>query len=137
MRAQVFEQELTIKEQHLDTFGHVNNAVYLQIFEQARWDIISAGGYGMETIREKGQGPVILEAHLKFLHEVRNRQQVCIRSTITEYRGKVGSMRQTLLDSDGRECCDASFVFGLWDIRARKLVPPTQEWLAALGIEAR
>ena len=30
-----------IKEKDLDTLGHVNNAKYLELFEEARWDFIT------------------------------------------------------------------------------------------------
>lgn len=37
----IFQYDMVIKIHHLDTFGHVNNAAYLQIFEEARsWDIL-------------------------------------------------------------------------------------------------
>ena len=37
----IYEYEKTILEQHLDTFGHVNNAAYLVLYEEARWDFIT------------------------------------------------------------------------------------------------
>ena len=42
MLGSVHEYALVIREQHLDTFGHVNNAKYLEILEEARWDLITA-----------------------------------------------------------------------------------------------
>lgn len=32
---------LTVRGYELDSYGHVNNAVYLQYLEQARWEIIN------------------------------------------------------------------------------------------------
>jgi thioesterase-3 len=127
---------LLIHEQHLDSFGHVNNAVYLQILEEARWDLITRNGYGLERIRESGIGPVILEVRLRFRRELRNRQRVTIRSWVESYAGKLGSLQQHILDEAGNLCCDALFSVGLFDLNARKLVAPTPEWLAALGLRA-
>ena len=42
------EYPMTILEHHLDTFGHVNNAMYLQLFETARWQWITDGGDGFD-----------------------------------------------------------------------------------------
>src|SRR5690606_24856377 len=92
MTDKTHEYELLIQERHLDTFGHVNNATYLQIFEEARWDLIDSRGYGMGKIRETGLGPVILEAHVKFRREVKNRTRVTIRSDLVEYEGKIGKL---------------------------------------------
>ena len=33
----MFSYKVKIRESHLDTLGHVNNAVYLVLFEEARW----------------------------------------------------------------------------------------------------
>lgn len=130
-----FRYELTIRESHLDTFGHVNNAVYLTLFEEARWDVITSNGYGMDKIRETGAGPTILEAHLKFLKELRLRQRVVIESRMTSQQGKIGRMTQELRNEKGDLCCTLEIVFGLFDTRARKLIEPTTEWMRAVGLQ--
>ncbi len=35
-----YEYPITVRGYEIDSFGHVNNAVYLNYFEQARWDIL-------------------------------------------------------------------------------------------------
>ena len=44
--------QATIKETQVDILGHLNNAVYLELFEIARWDIIHARGYGLKKMIE-------------------------------------------------------------------------------------
>ena len=66
----------TVKSKHCDLYGHVNNASYLTLFEEARWDLVAANGYTLETVKETGKGPVILEANIKYLKEVRDGAQV-------------------------------------------------------------
>ncbi len=134
MLGPIHDYELLIHEQHLDTFGHVNNAAYLQILEEARWDLITRNGYGLEEIRKHGIGPVVLEVQLRFRRELRNRQRVRIRSWVEGYSGKVGQFTQHILDEEEQVCCEASFTVGLFDLAARRLVPPTPEWLTALGL---
>ena len=193
------DYELLIQEQHLDTFGHVNNAAYLQILEQARWDLVTRNGYGLDevhrrqvgpvvleirlrfrrelrnrqrvTIRswveslagktgkfeqqileqarwdlvtrngygldevhERKIGPVILEIRMRFRRELRNRQHVTIRSWVESYAGKTGKLEQHILDDAGNLCCEAAFTVGLFDLATRKLIEPTPEWLAALEL---
>jgi YbgC/YbaW family acyl-CoA thioester hydrolase len=36
----MFEFKLNVRGYELDSYGHVNNAVYLNYFEQARWEIL-------------------------------------------------------------------------------------------------
>ena len=129
------EYSLLITEKHLDVFGHVNNAAYLEIFEEARWDWITRNGYGLREIRERGLGPVILEARLRFQREVTNREPVVIRSRTVEYQRKIGRVEQVMTLADGTVACSAEFVIGLFDLQARKLVRPTPDWLRAVGID--
>jgi hypothetical protein len=35
---------------------------------------------------------------------------------------------------DGEDCCHAEFVFGLFDLKERRLILPTPEWLCAIGL---
>lgn len=128
------EYPVLIRDEHLDAFGHVNNAVYLALFEEARWDLITRGGYGMDKIRETGLGPVVLEATLRFQREVTGGAKVVIRSRSLEYRGRLGRMEQVMALADGAPACTAGFLFGLFDLTRRKLVKPTPEWLKAIGL---
>lgn len=130
----VHEYDLLIREHHLDTFGHVNNARYLDILEEARWDLITRNGFGLDRVLRERIGPTILEVNLKFQRELRNRQQVKVRTWIESYPGKVARMVQQILDDQGQLCCEAQLATGLFDLKARKLVAPTPEWLRAIGL---
>jgi YbgC/YbaW family acyl-CoA thioester hydrolase len=129
----VHERSLLIRESHLDTFGHVNNATYLQIFEESRWDWITDGGFGLGEIRERRQGPTIVEIQIRFMRELINREMIIVRTELGEIRGKIFDVRQSILKADGAVACEAVFRCGLFDLAARKLIPPTPQWLAALG----
>jgi len=127
-----FEYPVLIHERHLDSFGHVNNAAYMEIFEEARWHWITGNGFGLDEIRKRQIGPVVLEAHLYFLRELLNRDKIIVKSRCLEYRGKIAQMEQTMIRADGLAACRAEFKFGLFDLKARKLIRPTPQWLAAL-----
>ena len=134
MLGAVHEYRMLILESHIDTFGHVNNAAYLEILEEARWDLITRNGYGLDEVQRRRIGPVVLEAHLRFARELRNRQAVTIRSWLDSHSGKVGKFAQQVLDDAGDLCCDAMFTIGLFDLTTRKLIRPTPEWVRALGL---
>jgi acyl-CoA thioester hydrolase len=133
--AAVHDKTITISESHLDSFGHLNNARYLELFEQARWDLITERGFGIEVIRRTGTGPTILEVTIKFLRELAPRETVVIRTEMVSYERKVGKIRQQMLKGDGTVACEAIFSFGLFDVERRKLIDPTPEWAFAVGIE--
>lgn len=129
----IFTYRVTIQETHLDVFGHVNNAAYLVLFEQARWDLLTKTGFGLKKIQESKFGPTLLELKISFLCELYARDQIVIESMMRSYDGKVGALIQTMLRND-EVCCKAEMLVGLFDMTARKLVLPTDEWMRALGL---
>jgi acyl-CoA thioester hydrolase len=123
-----------ILEGHLDTFGHVNNARYLNLLEEARWQWITDNGFGLAEIQRHKLGPTILEIDIKFRRELQNRERITIRTTVLEYSGKVGKLKQVIEKEDGSIAAEAVLVSGLFDMKERKLVLPTPEWRRALGL---
>lgn len=129
----IFQYPLMIKEHHLDTFGHVNNATYLGLLEEARWELLTAHGFGLHHIQAQKMGPIVLECHIKFLKELTLRQTITIESQVLSYEKKVAVMRQDILNEAGEYCSRAKLTFGFFDLDARKLILPSEEWLLAIG----
>ncbi len=118
--------------QHLDIFGHVNHAAYLNIFEEARWDLIESNGYGLNTIIERQQGPTILEVQIRFKSELKFKEKAKIETYRSPEIGKIMPLEQALFDSTGKLCSAATFKFAFFDMKKRKLIEPTQDWLKAI-----
>lgn len=131
---QNFKYELLIRESHLDTFGHVNNATYLQLYEEARWELISSRGYGLDKIQSTQHGPVILEAQLKFFKELQLRQKIFISIEMLDYSKKIGRIKQQMILEDQSIASEVILIFGLFDLKTRKLIEPTKDWMQALGM---
>ncbi len=136
MNFPVFSYPVKILEHHLDAYGHVNNVAYIALFEEARWDMITAKGCGLDHVRSSNVGPVVLEIQCKFRRELRLRQDVIIRSVMQSWRGKIGVMRQSIEDRDGTLFCEALITMGFFDLGTRRLVPPSSDWCRALGISS-
>lgn len=134
IEAKLFYYPIIIKEVYLDTFGHMNNAVYLTLFEEARWELITKNGYGVNKIKETGLGPTIMEINIKYLKELRLRDEIVIQTRLLSYQNKMGKLKQDMVRAN-EVCCSAEFTFGLFSLKERKLVLPTAEWLIAIGKE--
>lgn len=133
----IYEYEINILEHHLDTFGHVNNAVYLQLYEEARWDFITKNNLGLKEIMESKIGPVLLDLNLTFKSELKNREKIKIISQArAEMRNKyVMMLDQKMVRADGKIASTLTISVGMMDLNARKLIAPSLEWLKALGLE--
>lgn len=129
--------EIIIKESHLDTFGHVNNAVYLQLYEEARWDFITARGYGLKEVKKHQKGPVILEAHIKFIKELQLREKIQITfepvSKPGQARSKIIQIHQKMFKPNGDVASELVVTVGFFDLVERKLISPTEEWQRVLA----
>jgi thioesterase-3 len=132
MQGNIFSYPMIILESHLDTFSHVNNATYLAMLEEARWDLITKNGFGLEAIKATGIGPTILEINIKFLKELRLREKIIIETELTSYVGRIGVLTQRIL-RDGELCSVAEIKIGLFDLSKRALIAPIPEWLKAIG----
>jgi YbgC/YbaW family acyl-CoA thioester hydrolase len=133
----IYEYEITILEHHLDTFGHVNNAVYLELYEEARWDFITKNNLGMKEILETKIGPVLLDLNMTFKSELKNREKIKIISQARpEMRNKyVMILDQKMVREDGKVASTLTLSVGMMDLAARKLLAPNSQWLKALGLE--
>ena len=132
--APIYSYPIRILEHHLDAYGHVNNVAYIGFFEQARWELIHAAGCGLEYVRQKGTGPVVLEIQTKFKKEIKLRQNIIIKSQMESWRGKIGVLKQWMEDDAGIQYCEARFTMGMFDLRERKLIAADAVWSKALGI---
>jgi YbgC/YbaW family acyl-CoA thioester hydrolase len=68
MKAEVHKMPLIVRGYELDSYGHVNNAVYLQYFEQARWEFMKREGY-LEQVFQGALFLVVIDTHIRYMRE--------------------------------------------------------------------
>ena len=136
MEVKVHKYQVRILESHLDAYGHLNNATYLVLLEEARWDLVTAGGFGQKHVVETGVGTTLLDISLRFKREIRLQELITIETRMTYFRGKVGEIAQEMINEAGQVCCVAKMKIGMFDLKTRKLVAPAKEWLEAVGYKA-
>ena len=124
---------LVIRPSHIDVFGHVNNAKYLEIFEEARWDLIESKGWGLKRILRESQGPVILEGKIRYKRELVKDDKCAVETWLAEERGKIFVLNQILFNESGEAACEFEAVGALFDLKARRIIEPTDDWRRALG----
>ncbi len=64
-----FKYNFEVRGYELDAFGHVNNAVYLNYLEQARWEIMKEIGL-YEYFKTTGNFLVVIEINIKYIKEL-------------------------------------------------------------------
>ncbi|WPU66344.1 acyl-CoA thioesterase [Peredibacter starrii] len=133
-----FEYEVLIREFHLDSFGHVNNAAYVQLYEEARWDFITKNGFGLDYVQKHQIGPVILDLQVRFKRELKNRETIKILSrTLEIVSPKIMVLEQSMIKADGKVASEATFTVGFFDMKERKLISANEDWLKACGVKLK
>lgn len=60
-----------VEERHLDFLGHMNVMWYTHFFDRATWNWYNSFGFGHEYHSKSGNGSFALEAHTRYLAELR------------------------------------------------------------------
>jgi YbgC/YbaW family acyl-CoA thioester hydrolase len=129
----MFSHSIIIKEQHLDTLGHVNNAVYLTLFEEARWQFLDSKNYPLEVVMKEKKGPVILDLQLKFFKELKLRDQVQITFEAVDVQKKVAILKQQMINARGEVAAELTMTSAFFDLQTRRIIEPNEAWKYVLG----
>lgn len=70
-----------VRGYELDSYGHVNNAVYVNYTEQARWKILKDAGL-LEDLQNKELLLVVTETNIRYMRELKIFDQVEVSTVI-------------------------------------------------------
>lgn len=76
-----FEHHVTVRGYELDSFGHVNNAVYLNYVEQAQWEMLRKSDT-FAYFQESEIVPAIIEINIRYIREAKIFDEIKIKSRI-------------------------------------------------------
>ena len=86
MAASLFETRIRARSYELDSFGHVNHAVFLNYFEHARFQALKRGGLPMGEIEEEGWAIHVVRVEVDYRREVRQGDELLIRTRVERFR---------------------------------------------------
>ena len=66
MSAKPHRCELRVRSYECDSYGHVNNAVYLNYLEYARHELLAALGMDYAALRAAGRGLVVARVDIRY-----------------------------------------------------------------------
>ncbi|WNM31148.1 acyl-CoA thioesterase [Streptomyces sp. Li-HN-5-11] len=122
-----FSVLVTVRGYETDVQGHLNQSVYLNYAEHARWSLLQAAGISQARLVSHGVGPVALETTLSFRRELLAGDEVEVTCDFEWSDGKTFRVHQLIRKTDGTVAAEVTGVGGLMDLKARKLVARPQE----------
>jgi acyl-CoA thioester hydrolase len=121
-----------VRLSEVDTFGHVNNAVYLDIAAQAMWDTLEAAGWPLDRLVADGGVPLLAGADLEYLEGARYGDHLEIATWFTPAPRGLDAHQRIARPGSARPLVNASTRWRWVDpTRGRTLTPPASV-LAAL-----
>ncbi|MFF5476672.1 acyl-CoA thioesterase [Streptomyces sp. NPDC012935] len=122
-----FSVPVTVRGYETDVQGHLNQAVYLNYAEHARWALLHAAGISQTGLTSKGVGPVALETTIRYKRELLAGDEVEVTCAFTWGGGKTFTIEQTIRKADGTVAAEITAVGGILDLQERRLVARPDE----------
>ena len=98
----MFKTDITVRGYELDSFRHLNNAVYLNYLELARWEILKKSGY-FDYFIETGLLLAVIDVHIRFMREFVVFDEIIIETSV-KWESPYLVLRHILLNkSDNRK----------------------------------
>ncbi|GAA2443059.1 acyl-CoA thioesterase [Streptomyces glaucus] len=126
---------MTVRGYETDVQGHLNQAVYLNYAEHARWSLLQAAGIRQADLVGRGVGPVALETTIRYLRELLAGDEVEVTCGFEWGEGKTFRIHQTVRKTDGTVAAEITAVGGLMDLKARKLVADPRRYFEDLAAD--
>ncbi|MEW2299650.1 acyl-CoA thioesterase [Streptomyces sp. NPDC006655] len=122
-----YSVRVTVRGYETDVQGHLNQAVYLNYAEHARWSLLQAAGITQAQLGGRGVGPVALETTIRYKRELVAGDEVDVTCVFEWSGGKTFRILQRITKADGTLAAEVDAVGGLLDLKARKLVADPRE----------
>lgn len=130
-----FSVRVTVRGYETDVQGHLNQAVYLNYAEHARWSLLQAAGITQAGLVASGVGPVALETNIRYLRELLAGDEVDVTCAFEWGEGKTFKIRQTIRKADGTVAAELVGVGGLLDLKERRLLADPQAYFKKLATD--
>jgi acyl-CoA thioester hydrolase len=117
-----FSVRVTVRGYETDVQGHLNQSVYINYAEHARWSLLQAAGITQAWLIGRGIGPVALETTIRYRRELLAGDEVDVTCVFAWGGGKTFRIEQIIRRTDGTVAAELSAVGGLLNLETRRMV---------------
>lgn len=131
--AEPFTVRIAVRAYELDPQGHLNQAVYTQYAEHARWECLRAAGVTPEVLVASGAGPALLKVTMRYQRELGAGDEVDVGCVFAWGNRRLVDVVQDFRLPDGTRVATLEGTFGLLDLATRRLVADPRGRLRTLA----
>ena len=129
----VTETILKVRSYECDSFGHVNNAVYLNYLEYGRMGVLDKAGFTLAKLKQQGVFIVVRRIEIDYKTPAREGDTLVIRTRLKEYHKMKGTFNQEILISPKGPLVARAKVTWVFTDLDGALIPIPQFFRDALG----
>ena len=112
--------EIKIRGYHLDLFGHVNNARYLEFLEEARWAAFEKT-VDLQELARKGYAFTVVNININYRRPALMNDVICVETEVIQWGRRSAVIHQTVKHKDTDTLlADADVTFVIVDTHKHK-----------------
>ncbi|CAO1663666.1 Thioesterase III [Halomonas sp. NYA30] len=123
MTASLSRVPLRVRGFHLDGYGHVNNARYLEFMEEGRWDFFDQHPAMIKELHQAKRAFVVVNLNIDYLAAASHGDDLEIITGIIDVGERSGICHHRIVRKDGSVIAQADLTFVLLDMKANKATP--------------
>ncbi|PLX41336.1 MAG: thioesterase [Deltaproteobacteria bacterium] len=127
--------EIAVRGYHLDMYGHVNNARYLEFLEEGRWQWFERVG-SFENVVKEGLGFTVVNINIDYRRPAFQGEVIEIYTELISTGNRSAVIHQlVLLKGSEKVVADAKVTFVMVSLKTGRPVELTQKLLDDLGLK--
>jgi YbgC/YbaW family acyl-CoA thioester hydrolase len=96
----VFETTITVRSPEIDSFGHVNHAVFLNYLEHARYEALEAAGFSWPVLQERDWQIYVVRIEVDYVSQARRGDELLVRTWVEGFRRTTMTFGQEIVRAD-------------------------------------
>nr|WP_275899857.1 thioesterase family protein [Chromobacterium alkanivorans] len=116
------DTKIKVRGYHLDLYGHVNNARYLEFLEEARWNYFESRG-DLPWFLQSGLALVVVNINIDYRYPATMGDELVIETGVKSIGTRSAVMHQRVsLAGGGKLVAEADVTFAVFDAKQGKAV---------------
>ena len=99
----VVETRITVRMSELDSFGHVNHAVFLTYFEHARYEALQEAGFSWSVLGERQWAIYVVRIEVDYLAAAKREDDLLIFTWADSFGRTSMTLMQQMVRADDRD----------------------------------
>lgn len=114
---------LRVRGYHLDGYGHVNNARYLEFMEEVRWAFFDDHPSLINQLHKAGRAFVVVNLNIDYRAAAVQNDDLQVMTGIVDVGDRSAICHHRIVRQDGVLVAQADLTFVLLDTKANKAAP--------------